>query len=78
MDAIDRLIAIKENVERVLALQSETDAKLVREVAKLEYELALVSALAALKAASADCKHERIRAQVNGARDQITKLLRAA
>lgn len=77
-DAIDRLMAIKEDVDRVLALQSETDEKLVREVEKMERELALVSALAALKAAAADCRHERVRSQVKGAREQIIKALAAA
>jgi hypothetical protein len=77
-DAIDRLMAIKEDVDRVLALQSETDEKLVREIAKIERELALVSALAALKAAAADCRHERVRSQVKGAREQIIKALAAA
>lgn len=77
-DAIDRLIAIKEQAEFLLSQQDEINQKLVDETAKLETQVALASALAALKAASADCKHERVRTQINGAREQVLKVLGAA
>lgn len=76
-DTFERIQRIKEHAESLLALQAETDAKLGREIDKLERDVLLVNALAALKAAAADCRHERVRTQVNGAREQIQKALSA-
>lgn len=77
-DHFERLQAIKERVDKLLAKQTAVDKKLDHEIQAMEIELALAAALGALKAAARDCRHERVRAQVNGARDQITKVLSAA
>jgi hypothetical protein len=73
-DIIDKLTAIKEHVEELMQGEYARAEKLK----SVNLELALASALAALKAASGDCKHEVVRMQVNGARAQIQKALRAA
>lgn len=74
-DTIDRLIALKERIENLLNEQAAVDQKCINEVAKMETELALASALAALKAAASDVRHERVRVQINGARDQVQRAL---
>jgi hypothetical protein len=76
-DAVDRMIALKERIEKRLSEISGLEEKLETEVAKMEMELALASALAALKAASTDCRHERVRSQINGAREMIQKVIAA-
>lgn len=76
-DTFDRLQAIKERAEQHLNELAAITEKFSEESAKMELELVLVNALAALKAAATDCKHERVRTQINGARDQIQKALSA-
>lgn len=76
-DAFERLQAIKERAEQHLNELAAITEKFSEESAKMELELVLVNALAALKAAATDCKHERVRTQINGARDQIQKALSA-
>lgn len=73
-DPIDTLIKIKESVEELMQAEYARAEKLAMENMKL----ALASALAALKAASPDVRHERVRLQINGAREQITRALEAA
>lgn len=73
-DPIERLIQIKEHIEELMEGEYARAEKLAAENMKL----ALASALAALKAASTDVRHERTRTQINGAREQIAKALRAA
>ena len=75
---IDKLCEMKDRLEFLMADEQKRAEKLVNEVAALERDILLANALAALKAAAADCKHERIRSQVNGARAQITKALGVA
>lgn len=72
-DDIDRLIVMRERLDELM--QGETERK--EKLGRLEKDVALASALAALKAASTDCRHERVRSQVNGAREQIRKVLAA-
>lgn len=74
-DTIDRLIALKERIETLLNEQAAVDQKCINEITKMETELALASALAALRAASSDCKHERVRTQIKGAREQVQRAL---
>ncbi|CCB64436.1 hypothetical protein [Hyphomicrobium sp. MC1] len=76
-DPIDRLQAIKERLELLMDGEMQRAAKLDGEISKLELEVVMASALAALKAASSDCRHERVRVQVNGARDLLQKALSA-
>lgn len=76
-DPIDRLHAIKERLDVLMDGEMQRAAKLDGEISKLELEVVMVSALAALKAAAADVRHERVRLQVNGARDMLAKVLAA-
>lgn len=78
MDAIDMLGALRDRIDALMADEHLRAEKLVNEVAALERDILLANALAALKAAASDVKHERVRQQINGARDQITKALGVA
>lgn len=77
-DAIDKLSALRDRIDALMADEHLRAEKLVSEVAALERDILLANALAALKAAASDCRHERVRTQVQGARDQITKALGVA
>ena len=77
-DPIDMLMALRDRIDALMADEHKRAEKLVGEVAALERDLLLANALAALKAAAADCRHERVRSQVKGAREQIIKALAAA
>lgn len=72
-DAADLLTQIKEHLDS-LRLDELARAEKLR---LLNIQIALASALAALKAASTDVRHERVRTQINGAREQIQKALSA-
>lgn len=76
-DPIDRLQAIKERLELLMDGEMQRAAKLDGEISKLELEVVMASALAALKLASTDCRHDRVRVQVQGARDMLAKVLAA-
>lgn len=81
-DPIDRLQAIKERIDVLMAAEVERAEKEKRErsafdekVASIERDLVMASALAALKAAATDVRHERVRVQVQGARELLHKAL---
>jgi sarcosine oxidase gamma subunit len=76
-DPIDRLQAIKERLELLMDGEMQRAAKLDGEISKLELEVVMASALAALKVAATDVRHERVRVQVQGARDMLAKVLAA-
>lgn len=76
-DPIDRLQAIKDRLELLMDGEMQRAAKLDGEISKLELEVVMASALAALKAAATDVRHERVRVQVQGARDMLAKVLAA-
>jgi hypothetical protein len=76
-DTFDRLQAIKERLDVLMDGEMQRAAKLDGEISKLELEVVMASALAALKAAATDVRHERVRVQVNGARDLLQKALSA-
>lgn len=77
-DFIDKLTSMRERIDELMQGEQERAEKLQLEIADLNDRIALANALAALKAAAADCRHERVRVQVQGARNQLTKLLGAA
>jgi hypothetical protein len=77
-DAIDKLSAMKERIEQLMKEEEFRAGKLETEIAGMDQAIALASALAALKAASTDCKHSRVRAQIQGAREQIQRVLGSA
>lgn len=74
-DTFDRLQAIKERLELLMDGEMQRAAKLDGEISKLELEVVMASALAALKAAATDVRHERVRMQVQGARELLQKAL---
>lgn len=77
IDTFERLQNLKERIEARLNELADVTAKYEAEAEKMELEIAMASALAALKAASTDVRHERVRAQVKGARDMLAKVLAA-
>lgn len=77
-DFIDKLTSMRERIDELMQGEQERAEKLQLEIADLNDRIALANALAALKAAASDCRHERVRVQVNGARDQLVKILGAA
>ncbi|MBA2125088.1 hypothetical protein DLM45_02455 [Hyphomicrobium methylovorum] len=77
-DLFDKLTSMRERIDELMQGEQERAEKLQLEIADLNDRIALANALAALKAAASDCRHERVRVQVNGARDQLVKILGAA
>jgi hypothetical protein len=74
-DVFERIQRIKDRAEQRLNELAAVTEKFSEESAKMEMELLLADALAALRAAAGDCKHERVRIQINGVRNQIQRAL---
>lgn len=76
-DLFDKLTSMRERIDELMQGEQERAEKLQLEIADLNDRIALANALAALKAAASDCRHERVRVQVQGARTLLQRALRA-
>lgn len=74
-DAIDRLIEIRENLDRIIAEEEKRQALLAKEQAALEMRIAIANAQRLL---SKIARQSRIsdgdREQINGVKDQLSRV----
>lgn len=81
-DPIETLMALRDHLETLLAEADTLAEKHKRERAEFDEKVAIAnrkvaiaSGVAALRAASTDCRHESVRVQVRGARELLQREL---
>lgn len=75
-DPIDRLIAIRDRIDALLAAEQARTDKLCEELSKIDQTLLLADALAVLRAVPTRNMSEGQRQQISGVKDRIRRAMR--